>query len=447
MNKRLGSREQAGLAQTHSSIVTRLAIMIILGYAAIYYAIPLLLTVLFGPYIDQFLRYPPNYLYGAIMISAVIGLLCFYVMKLDRTDGKFSIPAPSFMFQPWFVAPIGFIYLIVSYYFSENLGIEYRQTGTRIGATEGGMLVIFLYIIQTYLTVYIILTLSFTNSYIKANRPLILFSCMTYLFGTFLSLAASSGVIMLAMGLIQTIRIMGYNGFLRPGETGTKLFTILVIPAAFLGAVFVGIGNKLGTDQSALLFLNNFRIVIEIIQYRISYHLYSASFHTTFNFTNLELGWLSVENVIENISHRLDVVLGNPTFSNDIASVKRLNYEEISYFIKDRTGASPGIVGGLFFYPFGVFIIPLTTYIYARTFRSIAYLAGTKPIGLIELFFLVSIAAGILDSSLDALNPLDPSFIRWLFLFLGVSWVSKHRLSMENKSRKITFDAGQKAMA
>ena len=439
ISKRLGPKKPIKPVNPSSSAVTRLAIKIVLGYTAIYYAGPLLLTAIFGAYIDQFLRYAPNYWYGAIMITAVVCLLCFYIMRLDRADSKFSIPAPNFIFQAWFVASIGIIYLVAAYYFSENFGLEYRQTGSRIGSTEGGLSIIALYLVQSYLTVYIVLTLGFSRQYIKKNRPLVLFSCVTYLLGTFLSINASSGVAMLAIGLIQAIRISGYQEFLRPGERGAKLLTAILVAAAFLGAVFVGIGNKVGTNQTAELFLNNFRAVVDIIQYRLSYHLYSASFHTTFNFTNFQLGWLSIDSVITNISHRFDVLMGNPTYANDITSVKRLNYEEISYRFKDRTGASPGLVAGLFFYPFGIFLIPLILYIYARLLRSIAYLVGEAPIGLIELFFLVYFAAGILDSSLDALNPLDPSFVKWVFLLLGVNWVSKQAWRNQKKNGKTDF--------
>src|SRR5690606_13920287 len=140
---------------------------------------------------------------------------------------------------------------------------------------------------------------------------------------------------------------------------------------------------------------------------RLSYHFYAASFHTNYNFANLDLGWQALDEVLLNISHRVDVLLGNPTTFNEVTSVKRLNYELIAFYFRELTGTAPGMVGGIYFVPMGVFALPLSVSIYSLVLYMLAATAEGRSVTFFELAFIAMMFGGIVDASIDLLNVFD----------------------------------------
>lgn len=383
-------------------------------YFAIFYLGPAVLTFLFGAPLDQVLIASPNYLLGLCLASAVFALLYWAVglVRMPRLAALY--PLARTLFDDWMILGVSLLFLYLSYNFWQNLGLSYRQTGSRIGDT--GFQVIVLYVLQNYLIAALVLFVGRANADLRRNLWVIGAILLAIIAGFFFSLQASSNVIVIAIALLVLARLVTGRELMRPIEGRSTIPTYLSLGVVAVIALFIGIANKRGVDETVYLLFNNFEEIIRIFQTRISYHFYGASFYTSYHFTDLELGWRAVEEVSLNVSHRIDVLLGAPTTFNDITSVKRLNYEMIAYYFRERTGTAPGMIAGLFFVPFGIFALPLTLLIYSFALRIVAGAIVNKQLSLFEIAFATMVMAGIVDASIDLLNIFDTPFTKLFFV-------------------------------
>lgn len=427
------------LSFLNKSGTTKLAVRILIVYFAVYYVVPLLLVIFSGPSLDAILRYPPSYFRGAIIISGVFFLTWFLIVQLDKYDARLKLPKILLLFHPFTSLVLAGIFFVISIYFWFNFGLQFRQTGDRIGSTGALGILVPLYALTAYFSLFIVSIIGRSDANLKKHKLVTVMTILLFIAGSILSIQASSGVVMIFMGLIQITRITINQDFLRSKTSSGRVGTIIFVSIAAILALFVGISNKIGVDSTLAIFTSDSRRVLDIFQNRISYHLFSASFHATYNLFNIDLSMQAISGIINNFLHRIDVILGNPTIFNEVSSVKRLNYEQISWHPRALTGTAPGIVGGLFFYPFGLFSAPLVCLFYAYMFRTVASVVKHANCGIFELLYLAFIIGALLDSSLDIMNPLDPAFIRLILLLVMVGQVEatlgrpKHKTNLRRK--------------
>lgn len=405
--------------------VRRLARLILLLYFAIYYLGPAILTFIFGAPLDQILIASPNYLLGLIFAAVVTGLV-YWVIGFIAIPRLTSISSLArVMFDDRVLLGVSVVFLYISYQFWQEFGLSYRQTGERIG--ESGFLVIILYILQNYLIVALLLLVGRSVEELRQSGPVLGAAIFCTVIGFFLSLQASSNIIVMAIAMLVGARLATRRELLRPVAGRSSIPTYVLLGLVVAGALFVGIANKRGVDETTYLLFNNIGEVIRIFQTRLSYHYYSASFHTTYHFTNVELGWRAVEEVWGSIGHRLDVLLGNPTTFNETTSVKRLNYELTAYYFNDRTGTAPGMIGAVYFFPLGVFALPLIVLLYSGVLCMIAAAGSGRSLTFFEIAFLVMIFGGIVDASIDLVNVFDTTFTKMFFVLFACALVRNRK--------------------
>lgn len=405
--------------------VRRLARLTLLLYGTIYYLAPAILTLLFGPPLDQVLIASPNYLLGFIF-SAVVIALVYWVIGFVVIPRLTSLAAlAKLIFDDRVILGVSIVFLYVSYQFWQEFGLSYRQTGDRIG--DSGLLVIVLYILQSYLIVALLLLIGRNAGDLRRRGLALGAATMCIVAGFFLSLQASSNVVVMAIGLLVGARIVSGRELLRPVAGRSSVPTYVLIGLVAAVALFVGIANKRGVDDTIYLLFNNMEEVIRIFHARLSYHFYAASFHTNYNFANLDLGWQALDEVLLNISHRVDVLLGKPTIFNEVTSVKRLNYELIAFYFRELTGTAPGMVGGIYFVPMGVFALPLSVSIYSLVLYMLAATAEGRSVTFFELAFIAMMFGGIVDASIDLLNVFDTPFTKLFFLLFAFALVQSQR--------------------
>lgn len=397
--------------------------LILLLYIAIYYIAPAILTALFGAPLNELLIAPPNYVAGAIFCAVVMGATYYAIGRLRMPRMMFLRPLGRALFNARTLFAFSLVFLLLSVYFWQQFGLAYRQTGSRIG--DSGSAIILLYIFQNYVLTALVMMLGFDRARLREGYLFMSGALLCILIGSVLSVQASSNVVSLAAALVIAIRLWINGNFLRH-ESSTRtsvLGTYVLFAFAAAGALFVGIANKRGVDMTIYLFFNDFGEIIRVFQTRLSYHYYSASFHTTFNLTNVDLSFRALDEVATNIQHRIDVLLGKPTTFNEITSIKRLNYEQIAYYFRERTGTAPGMVGSVFFYPFGIFLLPLVVPFFAAIIRAVAEVAGSRRLSLVELAFIMLFVGGILDSSIDLFNPFDTPFTKLFFVLCAYALI------------------------
>lgn len=421
---------------SHKSETTKLAVRILATYFFVYYGIPLLLVVFFGPSLDAILRYPPSYFRGFILISCVFLLIWFLIVQLDKYNGRIKLPKIPLLFNPFTSMFLSALFILLSAYFWTSFGLAFRQTGDRIGDTEALGVLVPLYALTGYYSLYIIYIMGKSDDALERYKSVTVITILLFMMGSILSIQASSGIILIMMGLIQIIRVAVNQDFLRSRTTSGRIGAIFIVSIAGLFALFIGISNKIGIESTLAIFNSDNSRVFSIFQNRLSYHLFSASYHATYNLLNMDLAMQAASDVGYNIQHRIDVLLGRPTTFNEVSSVKRLNYEQISWQPRDRTGTAPGIVGSLFFYPFGLFSAPLVCVFYAYMFRTVAAVVKDANCGIFELLYLAFIIGSLLDVSLDILNPLDPAFLRLILLLFLLGQVESVAGKAKDKYRK-----------
>lgn len=430
------------LKRSHNLRTTKLAVKILIAYFTIYYSIPLLFVVFFGPSLDAFLRYPPSYFRGFLLILGVFLLTWFLIVQLGRYGARLKFPKIPLLFNPFISLFLSIIFVLLSIYFWTQFGLGFRQSGDRIGNTGALGILVPLYILTVYYTFFIIYIMGGLEEQLDKIKFINIASILLFISGCILSIQASSGIVLIIMGLIQIIRLTINKSFLRSNTSKGRIGTVFIITITAVLALFVGISNKIGIDTTLRIFESDSYRIFSVFQNRISYHLFSASFHATYNLFNLDLASQAAHDVFTNIQHRVDVLFGRPTIFNEVSSVKRLNYEQISWHPADRTGTAPGIVGGLFFYPFGLLSSPFICIFYAYMLRTIASLASRIECGIFDILYLTFIAGSLLDGSLDILNPLDPAFLRVILLLVMVGQVeSMHakRIYRNNAINKNIF--------
>lgn len=415
----------------------RLARLVLLAYSGVYYAIPMVLTVLFGQPLEQVLAGPPNYYIGSAYIIVVVGLIWLLLGRLKLPSLSWIAPVAHVVFHRFVILGISLLYLYLSLQFARELGLSFRQTGGRIGDT--GMFVIVLLIAQNYLTAAMLVLLGRSEESIRSRGWPLTIALMATALGSFLSLASAFGVVTLGIAVLLLVRnAVGWD-LLRSSGRAKSILTFGVLTILVLGALFVGIANKQGIDTATYMFTSDIRSLIERFQYRISWHFYSASFHATFNMFNFQLGFDALQQVLSVIWHRVDVLLGNPTQFDEISSVRRLNWDELSLAYRAKAGASPGMVAGTLFVPGGIFALPISVLIYSTMLAMLARAAQGRSFSVIGLVFLIVYFASVADSSIDLLNPIDPAFLKLLFLLLASAFPNP--ASLQSKHERIAQPA------
>ena len=129
---------------------TKLAVKILAAYFIVYYGIPLLLVVIFGPSLDAILRYPPSYFRGFILILSMFLLTWLLIVQLGKYGARFKLPRLSILFHPLTSLALAGLFILLSVYFWYNFGLQFRQTGERIGETGSLGILIPLYVLRAY---------------------------------------------------------------------------------------------------------------------------------------------------------------------------------------------------------------------------------------------------------------------------------------------------------
>src|SRR5690606_1203137 len=153
------------------------------------------LTLLFGPPLDQVLIASPNYLLGFIF-SAVVIALVYWVIGFVVIPRLTSLAAlAKLIFDDRGILGVSVVLLDASYQFWQEFGLSYWQTGDRIG--DSGLLVIVLYILQSYLIVALLLLIGRNAGDLRRRGLALGAATMCIVAGFFLSLQASSNVVVM----------------------------------------------------------------------------------------------------------------------------------------------------------------------------------------------------------------------------------------------------------
>lgn len=393
-------------------------------YCLIFYFVPFLLFMVNGNPLEQTLLHRPNYILG--VLYAVFAFLLFTLsLKLP------SIRLPNYFrgisriaFGSRWSLTFAIFFLVFSIATRSVMGLSFRQTGDALA--DVGNIAFVLQFLKLYFGVAILVHYRMLRENPEDQRRSI--SLVLIGLGFIFSIQAAYDVLYIFAALAASgfkwRRLLGLH------IKAVRRFSIIFLPVVVLLAGYVGVANKTGSEEALRLILGT-DYLLTIISTRLGYPLYNTSMYVSEHFTSFFLFPEAVQNIMGTFKYRASILLGiDGVAKPEVVSIARMNFLFITTEWSARTGASPSMLGSVFYMPGAGFAIFYHIFILRGIATMIGQIMG--EIGRNPLFILTSMAifASTVDAFLDNLNPLGTGAIRVFFVFLGMVFIRitvKHR--------------------
>jgi hypothetical protein len=254
----------------------------------------------------------------------------------------------------------------------------------------------------------------------KVDTVTIIVGAIAFYFST----SASFDMLRILIAILVLYYIFTNTNFFLKSSKGFRLIrTFLTLTALVVGCftiLFFGLANKMGVEVAYDLLRDGaFVDLLLIPMARLSVHFYSLSYHLTYTLFDFDFQMQSIPNVIQNLNFRLSYLFGLEAQKPDIVSSARLNSLSIYLDPRDRNGASPGLIGSIFFIPFFPFSILISVLYVSFIYRKIESLFNkNKKYSLMTILYVVALSQVFTDAQVDLLNFVGVSGINLLFLYI-----------------------------
>lgn len=402
-----------------------LSAKIIATYLAIYYFFPLIVGYFYKYEYMDFLSGDPSYLLsGSFLI--VFSLLLWTIFYFSNF---FKSPINSFRFSIFDCQYINLLfsisYIACSYIYMRSFGLSFRQSGPRI--SESSSVVIVMMFFQAYfvaLTLLYMSRLSFKYKFNSIEKVTTFISFLAFV----LSIGSAYDVFKTFCVFLVMLAMCTKHNFyyLKEKNTPTKLAVKIISGSGVvLLSFFVGVANKIGINQS-LTYLTtlSFENFIILPLRRISYHLYTLTYHLNYSLFDTELQTKGFGDIIDSFIFRALYLAGFHPAKPEVGGFSRLNSLRIYVENNAINGVSPGMVGSFFFFPYFPANLILWSIFLVFIAEKISDLFNKKAtMSLIGIIYLLMVFQSIVDSSLEFLNPISKPGLALIFLFLA--WLAR----------------------
>lgn len=398
---------------------------IVLTYCGIFYLLPFLIFMVLGNPLEEFMVPTPNYWAGITFVAMAV-LLFHWAIALPVV--RFELPRIGFsrlLFGASSSLVLAAFFAVFAYWSRSFLGLSFRQSG--VSLADVGAVGFLLEVQKMTLGVMIIVHYRMIREGYEVHRRIaaLLFTAL----GFFFAIQGAFDIFFVFCALIATglkwRRILGLHLKI------VRRLTIVVFPVLGYLALFVGTANKVGVDE-ALIALSNIDRVLNLIIGRIGYHFYSTSIHATDNFSNVGMAAQAFSELASVTYYRMSVFFGfGGVEKPDVGTISRMNYLYMSPDYHPRIGASPSMLGSVFFWPGAGFAIVYYVFIMRFVLFSIWDIIGSLGRNWLYTIFCMILLGSVLDASVDALNPFSHGAVRLVVLILGARFVT-HRLKQKN---------------
>lgn len=404
---------------------------ILLLYCTIFYFIPFLFYLAYGPVLERNFVWQPNYVLGFVFVLFFIGTFLLYdaLVMHPRWRKQRSTPedpvSRGLRFVPriWLggiMAPnliflLSLVFLGLSLWAWWNLGLNFRHSGLAI--TDFGQIGIVFVLLKTVSIVAIGVQLqSFVLTQGQGSRyyapSFAAFACAFVL-----SAQSAYDMFYVFMAIVALSRCM-LKVYSYHISAFRVILMMLFVPVVFFAMLFVGVANKYGIDTAISLMASE-DFIADTLLMRLSVHFYSTANAVTSHMLDFALGMKALGEVLQTTTYRLGALLGGAVDRPDIGSVARMNFLSMSESYHERIGTTPSLIGGMFYAPGAVlamiYYIPLLHWFLRFLDRFGPADSRTWWLNI----YLVLLLGGVFDSLLDALNPLSPAFVTLVFLIAG----------------------------
>jgi len=399
-----------------------LGVKICAGYLVIYYILPLLLGGFFNYSYLDFYKGTPEFLYT---LPAIIIYFAIFIVIYKFTP-EIATPLKNFHIRSFSLPLVNLfitlVFLLLAIKFNSEYGLAYRHSGAAISDSGGYVVVVSL--MKVYFSMFLLLKLADLSFGIEITKVDAL-TIFTGVIGFYFATTASFDILRILIGVLLLILFFTKKDLLTINKKNSSLasafIVVVTMGVGFVAVLFFGLANKMGF-QGAYEFLTTGGAIdfIKIPLARLSVHFYSLSYHLTYSLTDFDFQFESLPNVLNNLAFRIGYLLDIDIEKPDISSTGRLNSLSIYIEPRERNGASPGLIGSIFFIPFFplslIFSILYICFV-LKKLESIFYESG-KNLSLLTVLYALACAQAFTDSQIDMINFVGVGGIQLCFLYL-----------------------------
>lgn len=411
-----------------------------LPYFFIFYALPIMIMMIIGPHVN--FTNPGRAWLLMVTLCSVLLLARFF----SKLRIRLSLPLNLFVNLPNIYRSNTFLFatfvavLPTAVLFATSYGIDFRYS--RNSLSESGLVAIAAVIYRPFfssLILYYFLMIISSVDVTKTQRALIL----AHVSNWFLFANGAVDVVWAAVALM--IGVLG-NSARSLFVTNKQMTLLSLVMGAIVGlvsvfvisgVVFLGYANKLGFDESIIIFREEFfERVLYYLYYRLS--VFPSSLDLVLGHV-LDFGLYvsALDTLFDNILYRLSVILQIPVARPEIESLNRLNYMLLFQMAdsNSNTGASPGPLASFAYYPmlpFNLIFCAAYIAIILNTYSRLIELRSRERLSIFAMLFFTILNFAFLHNPITAFTQIGPELFRTALYILAMSLAFKQFKSTRN---------------
>lgn len=400
-------------------------------YKCVYFVMALIYLpgLLFFPFFEDAYKFYFNYTTQPLFPLIIVGSIFLIFYRLF-TYVSLQIPSRNIYVLGGVGTSLILLFLSSIYLFSAiDFFLNYESSFRhKSRLSDAGPFVAILFALKPIVDFLILLMLIYKVNGTKFG----VITRISLLFITIASLISINSSLQIV--LIPIILILWFKPdmFLQRSKISfTKMLLVLFLaPIMLTGVLFVGIGNKIGYEilLSDRVFGYIYSILGELTT-RVSTSLITLTMlwdYAEGDFLKyIELSYGAGESLFSTFQNRFSLLIGSEFDSSLIATVDRTNFLLLFREYHPRAGASPGILGSMYYFPLfpmGFVFIPL---FYVYLFRRISsHMKSSTEVNVFFLFSISYLSLGLFESPLNFLMIVDPIFFLMIFVIFTTKIVN-----------------------
>lgn len=383
--------------------------LIFLYFGAFYFG-PMVIDALFDLKIKYVLSGDLNFFWPFIL-SALYLLLFYWLRKVMGRGRGVSLPFAKFASSNAVVTVVFLAFFALAYEFSSTFSTAFRHTESYSSA---GIVPVATFALKTVCAIYVFASLS-SRSVIEIK----FYHVLLFVWGLYFAFVSSNDVVHAFVAIYSLFQ----NSRIELARLARALVPKVGLPAIIIilpGVVFAGIANKVGIDAALTRFSSGgIQYLVELFANRIFYHSYTFAYHINNFEESFALGWQAMEIISFQSFRRLEILFGGEVVNETLQTVSRLNYLQITPFDNGTgAGASPGLLGSLFYFPGGVLSLPLHMFYVYAVATAFDRLMGGGRYGLPVYLGGLVVLQAVVDTIVDNFNPFSVGFVALAMLLV-----------------------------
>tara|TARA_Y100001935_G_C17262318_1_gene487131 strand:+ start:1 stop:1101 length:1101 start_codon:yes stop_codon:yes gene_type:complete len=345
--------------------------------------------------------------FSSLLYCIVFFLLAYFFSKINlKIPDLKQLKLLGLLFNNKVELIFIIIFFISSTIFFFKYGLEFRQTGDNL--SSGGSILYLNYISKAYIKCFLLKQIIFLkNKKFKTS----LFKLILILFASILSTAAALDVLISVVVIVLIFKkeLIYANSNQSISFYFLLTFIIVSVPA-------IGTANKIGFENTYILFTENYDFVIKTIFRRIATWFHSVNIYLGIVFNEIIPNAFDlVVNIFKTSINRIAILFGYERDVPEINTAARFNYLNLFLDNKNpRTGATSGIVAtSILFFPFGLLIF---SFLMGKFYKYVYDLIPEKTSYFTDFIILMVIILPVVSSPLDLIIIVSPEIFFLIFL-------------------------------